>query len=201
MKKLVFFVLIFITLWITLTGWNEQHATEEFDYQVIPDEAIRLRILANSDEESDQEVKHLVRDRVSEIVSSWVENVDKIEKARKLIQHRLPEIDDLVGEVLQETGENINYTVEYGKNITFPMKLYGDYLYPPGEYEAILITLGEGQGSNWWCVLFPPLCFLDFSFGTTVEAKELENDEIEEDEEEEEVKVKFFLFEWFSNWL
>src|SRR5699024_12254209 len=69
-----------------------------------------------------------------------------------------------------------DYQVTYGENIAFPAKLYGSYLYPPGEYEAILITIGEGQGENWWCVLFPPLCFLDFENGTTVaEASEDES--------------------------
>ena len=203
MKKLVFFIFIIIILWTSLAGWTPleyQEHEETLDYQVIPDEAIRLRILANSDQEKDQQIKHKVRDEVNQVISSWVEEITDIEEARQLIQERLPEVDQLVGEVLQASGENREYTVDYGNNITFPMKLYGDYLYPPGEYEAILITLGEGDGSNWWCVLFPPLCFLDFSFGTTVEAKDgdpASEPELEEAEEEE-TEVKFFLFEWLG---
>lgn len=196
MKKLVFFIFIIAFMWTSLAGWTPDEQTENLDYQVIPDEAIRLRILANSDEEKDQQIKRDVRDEVNRVVSRWVADITDIEEARELIQERLPEIDQLVGEVLQESDENREYTVDYGKNITFPMKLYGDYLYPAGEYEAILITLGEGDGSNWWCVLFPPLCFLDFSFGTTVEAKDGELDQ--ELEEEEETEVKFFLFEWLG---
>ncbi|GGN50241.1 stage II sporulation protein R [Oceanobacillus indicireducens] len=196
MKKLVFFIFIITFMWTSLAGWTPDEQAENLDYQVIPDEAIRLRILANSDEEKDQQIKHEVRDEVNKVVSRWVADITDIEEARELIQERLPEIDELVGEVLQESDENREYTVDYGKNITFPMKLYGDYLYPAGEYEAILITLGEGDGSNWWCVLFPPLCFLDFSFGTTVEAKDGELDQ--ELEEEEETEVKFFLFEWLG---
>ncbi len=197
MKKLVFFSFVIIFLWINLSGWLGEEDTT-LDYEVIPDEAIRLRILANSDAEEDQDVKHLVRDRVSEVVSSWVEDMDDIDEARNLIQSRLPEIEVIVRNVLEEAGEDGGgFTVDYGTNIAFPMKLYGDYLYPPGEYEAILITIGEGAGSNWWCVLFPPLCFLDFSFGTTVEAKENTEQE-EEEEEEKKPKVKFFLLEWFG---
>lgn len=196
MKKLVFFIFIITFMWTSLAGWTPDEQTENLDYQVIPDEAIRLRILANSDEEKDQQIKREVRDEVNKVVSRWVADITDIEEARELIQERLPEIDELVGEVLQESDENREYTVDYGKNITFPMKLYGDYLYPAGEYEAILITLGEGDGSNWWCVLFPPLCFLDFSFGTTVEAKDGELDQ--ELEEEEETEIKFFLFEWLG---
>lgn len=196
MKKLVFFSFVIIFLWINLSGWLGEEDTA-LDYEVIPDEAIRLRILANSDAEEDQDVKHLVRDRVSEVVSSWVEDMDDIDEARSLIQSRLSEIEALVRSVLEEAGEDGGFTVDYGTNIAFPMKLYGEYLYPPGEYEAILITIGEGAGSNWWCVLFPPLCFLDFSFGTTVEAKENTEQE-EEEEEEKKPKVKFFLLEWFG---
>lgn len=194
MKKLVFF--IFILILISPIGWNNNsQANVESDYQVIPDEAIRLRILANSDNEEDQKLKHLVRDRVNEEVTEWVQEITDIDEARELIQEKLPEIESIISEVIEEAGTDNSFTVDYDNEITFPMKLYGDYLYPAGEYEAILITLGEGNGANWWCVLFPPLCFLDFSFGTTVEAKDLQE---EEQEEPEETEVKFFLFEWFG---
>lgn len=196
MKKLVFFIFIISLLLICLVGWNKQDQAAEAgeeDYQIIPDEAIRLRILANSDNEADQQLKHVVRDRVNEKVTGWVAEITDIEEARRLIQEKLPEIEAIIHEVIEENGTENDFSVEYGSNISFPMKLYGNYLYPAGEYEAILITLGEGNGSNWWCVLFPPLCFLDFSFGTTVEAKDLE-----EEEEPEEVEVKFFLFEWLG---
>lgn len=196
MKKLVFFIFIISLILICLVGWNKHdQAVEagEEDYQVIPDDAIRLRILANSDNEADQQLKHVVRDRVNEQVTEWVAEITDIEEARRLIQENLPEIEAIIHEVIEENGTENDFSVEYGSNISFPMKLYGNYLYPAGEYEAILITLGEGNGSNWWCVLFPPLCFLDFSFGTTVEAKDLEKEE-----EPEEVEVKFFLFEWLG---
>lgn len=200
MKKLVFFIFIALILWISLAGWSTKEPEGEMDYQVIPDEAIRLRILANSDQEADQQLKHIVRDRVNEVITEWVEHIDDIEEARQLIQDRLPEIENIVREAVAESGDNNEFSVDYGKNITFPMKLYGDYLYPAGEYEAILITIGAGEGSNWWCVLFPPLCFLDFSFGTTVDAQDAESpgEEIVEEEEEQETEVKFFLFEWLG---
>ena len=196
MKKLVFFLLLIAIISIFLVGWNNHKQASGAgveDYEVIPDEAIRLRILANSDNEEDQQLKYIVRDRVNEKVTEWVADIADIEEARQLIQEKLPEIEAIIQETITEKGTENNFTVDYGKNISFPMKLYGNYLYPAGEYEAILITLGEGNGSNWWCVLFPPLCFLDFSFGTTVEAKDLE-----EENEPEEVEVKFFLFEWLG---
>ncbi len=170
------------------------------DVKVIPDEAIRLRILANSDKKEDQELKRKVRDEVNAAITDWVEKITSIEKARTMLNNRVPDIKNIVERVLKEENKEQAFNVEYGKNVTFPAKLYGSYLYPAGEYEAVLITLGEGQGSNWWCVLFPPLCFLDFSNGTSVaEAEEKDEKETDEEEEEkEEAEVKFFLFEWFD---
>ena len=62
--------------------------------------------------------------------------------------------------------------MKFSKNVKFPTKVYGNFIYPAGEYEAVLITIGEGEGANWWCVLFPPMCFLDFSSGTAVRKEE-----------------------------
>ncbi|WP_404455749.1 stage II sporulation protein R [Oceanobacillus kapialis] len=198
MKKLVMFAFILLILFITfpLVGigkFKEEQAG--IDYQVIPDDAIRLRILANSDREEDQALKRKVRDEVNEVITEWVEDITEIEKARQLIETRIPEIEGIVQDVLKEEGSNSSFEVEYGSNVTFPTKLYGDYVYPAGEYEAVLITIGEGKGDNWWCVLFPPLCFLDFSNGTSVASAE---ESEEEEQVEEEAEVKFFLFEWFG---
>ncbi|MFC0272457.1 stage II sporulation protein R [Metabacillus herbersteinensis] len=178
---------------------------------VIPDEAIRLRILANSDSEQDQALKRLIRDEVNAEITQWVEKLTSIEEARQLIQSRLPEIETIVEGVLARENQPQSYTVNFN-NVSFPTKLYGNYIYPAGDYEAILITLGKGQGANWWCVLFPPLCFLDFSNGEAVQAAEQEetsdkndSEKTKEqlsslivDEEEEKVEVKFFLVEWFQ---
>ncbi|RDW22277.1 stage II sporulation protein R [Oceanobacillus arenosus] len=203
MKKLVFFAFIFIIIFTMFpTKGASQHTDLEYNYQEIPDEAIRLRILANSDDERDQEIKRHVRDRVNREISEWVKDMTDIEDARELIETKLPVINEMVAEVIEEEGAENAFTVEYGKNVTFPTKLYGSYIYPAGEYEAILITIGEGNGANWWCVLFPPLCFLDFSFGANV-ASAADADSVDQEEESEEVaeeqpKVKFFLFEWLG---
>lgn len=173
---------------------------EVLEFQVIPDEAIRLRILANSDTDLDQDLKHKVRDRVNEEITNWVQDMTDIQDARTLIRENLSKIEAVIGETLAEAENNENFNVKYDKNVTFPAKIYGNYLYPAGEYEAVLVTIGEGKGSNWWCVLFPPLCFLDFSNGTSVAdvSTDLETEEPEEVEEEE-VTVKFFLFDWISS--
>ncbi|WP_449538078.1 stage II sporulation protein R [Ferdinandcohnia sp. Marseille-Q9671] len=157
---------------------------------VIPDEAIRLRILANSDSDKDQELKRMVRDEVNAEITEWVAELTSIEAARELIQERLPEIEKIVARVLERENSDQSYTVGYGSNVQFPTKLYGEFLYPAGEYEAILISLGEAKGANWWCVLFPPLCFLDFSTGDAIEASDEEGKDVEVEEEEKAEKDK-----------
>lgn len=134
---------------------------------VIPDEAIRLRILANSDREEDQAVKRQIRDEVNAHITNWVGELTSMEEARTVLKSHLPDIQQIAEGYMKEQGLQQDVKVEFGQ-AEFPTKLYGQYLYPAGEYEAIVITLGEGSGANWWCVLFPPLCFLDFSNGTAV---------------------------------
>ena len=166
---------------------------------VIPDEAIRFRILANSNSPEDQEVKREIRDAVRAEISTWVENYQSIDDARKAIRAHLPEINRLVERELQKAGVHLPYRVEF-KTVAFPTKLYGNMIYPAGNYEAVLITLGEGLGSNWWCVLFPPLCFLDIDSGEAVK-DDRERDGLlqEEKEDEQQVEVKFFVTEWVSD--
>ncbi len=205
-----------------------QESTAVENVQVIPEEAIRLRILANSDSEKDQEVKRAVRDAVNKQMNEWVEQLTSIEEARQVISSRLPELEKIAKNELIKHGLSYSVSIDFG-DVQFPTKLYGQYLYPAGTYEAVLITLGEGKGANWWCVLFPPLCFMDFSNSAAVSQgieedvdntvdMEMEQDEglsyledeqtevpvpvfVGEQEEKEEVEVKFFLKELFDKLL
>ncbi|MFE5428574.1 stage II sporulation protein R [Peribacillus simplex] len=147
--------------------------------KVIPDEAIRLRILANSDAEKDQAVKRLIRDEVNEDITKWVQELTSLDEARDVITSHLPDIQATAEAVIKEQGMEQSVKVDFGQ-AEFPTKLYGQYLYPAGDYEAVIITLGEGEGANWWCVLFPPLCFLDFSNGTAVSQSPIVEEEGEE---------------------
>ncbi|MFS0635070.1 stage II sporulation protein R [Mesobacillus foraminis] len=163
-KMLAELYLILLCLATILSLYMPQNEATAKDPMVIPSEAIRLRILADSDSSKDQEVKRLVRDAVNAEITKWVEDLTSMEDARALIQSRLPEIQQIAEKVVASQGSGQSVKTEFGK-VEFPTKLYGQFLYPAGEYEAILITLGEGKGANWWCVLYPPLCFLDFSNG------------------------------------
>ncbi|MEI3894348.1 MULTISPECIES: stage II sporulation protein R [Bacillus] len=139
---------------------------------VIPKEAVRLRILANSDSDKDQALKRKVRDEVKTQIDGWVADLTSFEEARKVIQSHIPEIEKTVADTLKKEGSKDSFQVKFSKNVKFPTKVYGNFIYPAGEYEAVLITIGEGEGANWWCVLFPPMCFLDFSSGTAVRKEE-----------------------------
>ncbi len=224
MKKSAAILYIFLlcagTILSLYTPKNEVTAKEAM---VIPNEAIRLRILADSDLEKDQNIKRLIRDEVNKEITKWVQELTSIEAARNVIKSKLPEIQAIAERVVATEGSNHSVKTEFDK-VQFPTKLYGQLLYPAGEYEAILITIGEGKGANWWCVLYPPLCFLDFSNGEATsegfdenddkgdvkadvedEAEEAKQDDenkskkgektVYEGGEEEEVEVTFFLVE------
>ena len=180
MATIYIFVLILSTIMSLYIPKNEVTANDEV---VIPNDAIRLRILANSDSEEDQALKRKVRDAVNAEITNWVADLTSKEAAKQLLKDKQPEIQKIAEKVVMEESSDQTVKVKFGK-VDFPTKLYGEFLYPAGEYEAILITLGAGEGANWWCVLFPPLCFLDFSNSAAV------SDGFEEDKKEEDSKKK-----------
>ncbi|WP_160724198.1 stage II sporulation protein R [Bacillus sp. USDA818B3_A] len=166
-KLVVWGYLVILSLGTMLNLYMPKTEAASKESIVIPGEAIRLRILANSDFEQDQAIKRKVRDAVNAQITLWVQNLTSMNEAKKVINGKLPEIQTIAEKVVHEQGSNQSVKVEFGK-VEFPTKLYGQYLYPAGEYQAVLITLGKGEGANWWCVLYPPLCFLDFSNGVAV---------------------------------
>lgn len=151
---------IIMILMVLIMSWESQQMDAALAKGGIPEEAIRLRILANSDSPSDQLVKRIVRDEVVKAMNSWATGQQTIEEARATIKSKLPELQQIVSNVLLSRGFAYDSSAELGL-VDFPTKMYGNKVYPAGQYEALLITIGEGQGQNWWCVLFPPLCFVD----------------------------------------
>jgi stage II sporulation protein R len=166
-KAIVWGYLILLSLGTIFSLWIPKNEAVAKESIIIPGDAIRLRILANSDLESDQDLKRKVRDAVNAKITLWVQDLTSMDKAKVVIKDKLPEIQTIAEKVVQDYGSKQSVKVEFGK-VQFPTKLYGQFLYPAGQYQAVLITLGEGKGANWWCVLYPPLCFLDFSNGVAV---------------------------------
>ncbi|MCS1352313.1 stage II sporulation protein R [Mechercharimyces sp. CAU 1602] len=137
----------------------------------IPEESIRLRILANSDTVQDQALKQKVRDAVLEEMGGWVNQPNTLVEARSLVKDHIPTFEGLAAKIVKQHGYDYEVDVDFGQ-VPFPTKMYGNRVYPAGEYEALRITIGEGEGDNWWCVLFPPLCFVDMSNGDAVSEDE-----------------------------
>jgi stage II sporulation protein R len=154
------YIYIAFALMILITVWESNRTDAAVITPAIPQESIRIRILANSDSASDQALKGVIRDAVEANMHSWVNGPQTIEEARTIVTEHLPELDLLVGDMIRERGYSYSHQVELGV-VPFPAKLFGNEVYPAGEYEALRITIGSGEGQNWWCVLFPPLCFVD----------------------------------------
>ncbi len=147
-------------LLILMMSWEYNTAHAAITEGKIPEESIRLRILANSDGFQDQWIKIKVRDEVISHMNEWVREAETLEEVRDEITKRLPDFEQIIANTLQKYGFTYTYSVHLSQ-VTFPTVMYGIHRYPAGDYEALRITLGRGVGENWWCVLFPPLCFVD----------------------------------------
>ncbi len=168
MKKIITIIIVSI-IFVSIS----QHVKAED--VIIPDEAIRLRVLANSNDVYDQEVKMAVSMGVQDEIYNLIKDEDNIDDSRKIIKENIPKIESVVEKIFREKNYVKTFKVSYGQNY-FPEKVYKGVTYKEGEYESLLVTLGEGKGDNWWCVLFPPLCLI-------------------EAEESDEVEYKFFVQE------
>ena len=128
---------------------------------IIPTEAIRVRVIANSNDNKDIEEKELLKEEIQPKIYNLLKDVTSIEEARNIIKSNLSNIDVEVKKSLKKQNFNQKYEINYGLNY-FPEKNFKGVTYEEGYYESLVITLGEGKGDNWWCVLFPPLCMLEF---------------------------------------
>lgn len=151
---------------------------------VIPKEAIRFRVIANSDSRSDQDIKLKVRDKIQKQMTEDLSGSNSLASARMTLESNVSSYESLVQKTLEEENQEADFRVNYGMNY-FPEKVYKGVKYEEGYYESLVVTLGNGMGNNWWCVLFPPLCLL----------------EAEETEETTEVEYKFFIQELIDKYL
>lgn len=123
---------------------------------------IRLHVLANSDSEADQALKHKVRDEIIKAMAPEFLASGDIDSARLIARANLDRIELIASRVIKAEGKDYPVTAEMG-NFPFPTKHYGGFILPAGDYEAVRVVIGSGGGTNWWCVLFPPLCFVDMT--------------------------------------
>ncbi len=175
MKKIIILIALFITL-----GFFMQESKEI----LIPPEAIRFRVIANSNSKEDQKTKILVRNQIQKQLVKDVSEIDNLLDARHQLQSNVSQYEEIVEDTLLSNQITSTYAVRYGLHY-FPEKIYKGVKYEDGYYESLVVTLGDGLGDNWWCVLFPPLCLL----------------EAEETEETTEVEYQFFIKELIDKYL
>ncbi len=161
--KRTFLLIIGILIFYVFVG-------DMFSKVEIPNEAIRIRIIANSNSTLDQYVKNEVKNNLEPDMYYLLKNSKTIDESRNIINSNLDRIDENVKSTLHSLNSNINYDINFGFNY-FPSKKYKGITYKDGYYESLVVTLGEGKGDNWWCVLFPPLCLLEAEESTDVEYK------------------------------
>ena len=165
--------MLIILLLLSIYLYSISNKKEEI---VVPDTAIRFRILANSNTAYDQNVKLKVKERLEEELFYILSTAKNAEESDILIKTNLNNIDNIVKEEL--SNEKYSYSINYGMNY-FPEKEYKGVKYNEGEYKSLLVTLGKGEGDNFWCVLFPPLCMMETDETTEVEYKFLIKDTLE----------------------
>ncbi|GAW92133.1 stage II sporulation protein R [Calderihabitans maritimus] len=123
---------------------------------------IRLHIIANSDTPEDQELKRKVRDAIMAELGSRFQAANTLSEARRVVRANLAAMEQIAARTIRTAGKDYPVTARWGY-FDFPTKSYGSFVLPAGRYEAVRVVIGEGKGENWWCVLFPPLCFVDIS--------------------------------------
>lgn len=175
MKKIIVLILSVISLVYVINNYKEEN--------IIPDEAIRFRVVANSNSVYDQNIKIQVRNTVQNEVLKLINGSESLENTRKILKEHQKELSEIVNNKLKELNYKENYSINYGYNY-FPRKKYKGVTYKEGNYESLVITLGEGKGDNFWCVLFPPLCLLEA-----------------EDNSSSDVEYKFFIKEIIDKYL
>ena len=150
MKTLLIIIAGVIALGVFLSEANEEQL-------IIPTESLRLRIVPNSNRQEDIEVKSLLKKLLGNNLEESLKNSQTLEESKNIIRNDLENIESIVSEALRPL--NMAYQINLGQNY-FPAKNFKGITYQAGMYESLVVTIEKGEGDNWWCVLFPPLCSL-----------------------------------------
>ena len=199
--KFIFTLTILFSIYFFICAYSYVNAVSSN----LSDNVFRLHVIANSDSEKDQNLKYIVRDALIEYMETLSQNCSSKEDVIKIANNHIEDFKQIAENTIKNQGYSYTVNVEIG-NFEFPTKIYGDVSFPAGYYDALRIKIGEAKGQNWWCVMFPPLCFVDVTTGIVPEEskQELEsnlNDEeyqIISDTESSDIKFKFKLIEFFE---
>ena len=171
----------------------------------ISNNVFRLHVIANSDTIEDQNLKYKVRDELLNYMNSLCANITSKEEAILMVENHKEDFKDIALKVIQSEGFYYDVNINIG-NFYFPTKTYGDISLPAGMYEALRVEIGNANGQNWWCVMFPSLCFIDINDGIVEEDSKniLEDDLSKEsyaivsDKSNYTIKFKFKILEFFG---
>ena len=196
-------ILFLLTLFIYISAISYVHAVSND----ISESVFRLHVIANSDSVEDQNLKYKVRDNVINYMNSLCSSAASKEEAIKLAKEHTDEFYNIAKQTVIDNGYSYDVKINIG-NFDFPTQQYGDISLPAGSYDALRIEIGKANGQNWWCVMFPPLCFVDVSSGIVPEEsketikKSLSNEEeyvLINGDKNADIKFKFKLIEMFQN--
>ena len=208
-KKLnfIFILTILVFIYIALLSFNYSKAVSSN----LSDSVFRLHIIANSDSSEDQELKLKVRDNIINYMNTLTSSSSDKKDVISMVNNHLDSFKEIALNTIKENGYNYDVNIEIG-NFHFPTKSYGDISFPAGNYDALKIEIGDAIGQNWWCVLFPPLCFVNSSTGVVPDdskntLKENINSESYEiisegnnsNDNTSDIKIKFKIIEFFNN--
>jgi stage II sporulation protein R len=166
----IIIILFVLFLTSTVTAINRPAETPGAEFWSSPDidhKLIRFHVVGNSNSQSDQALKIAVRDAILVKVSPKLAKSRSLEESRLILKSLLPEMESIARSIVQIWGKNQEVRSDCGR-FQFPTKSYGSLVLPAGEYEAVRILIGKAEGANWWCVLFPPLCFVNIEQATTI---------------------------------
>lgn len=173
----------------------------------IAQSVFRLHVIANSNSDEDQNLKYKVRDNLLKYMNNLCSNCTSKKEAIEIVTIHQEEFKNIALQTLHSEGYSYNVNIEIG-NFEFPTKQYGDISLPAGFYDALKVEIGEAKGRNWWCVMFPSLCFVDISSGIVPDEskEELKNNLSDEEyslisnDSDYGIKFKFKLLEMFANY-
>ncbi len=168
MKKISFIICLSILTICTIAGLRIRRQ-QALSQQHIASQIIRLHVIANSDETADQTLKKEVKDQVVTYLRSKMNQAASIQAARQVICQEMDALKEIAEKKIRQEGYDYPVTVSLGTTY-FPVKEYGDMVFPAGDYEALRVQIGESKGRNWWCVMYPSLCLVDGVYQTVPES-------------------------------
>lgn len=178
---------------------NNKNQELVLTYDEAKDSIIRFHVIANSDSEEDQNLKLKVKNEVIEYLYDKLDKSESLEESRQIIKDNMEDVKKIASQVINNSNYSYDVKVELGRE-NFPDKAYGNIVLPQGNYEAFRVIIGQGEGKNWWCVMFPPLCFVDESkaqvqYEETEEKLKHQINDKDISEENNNTKIKFKVVE------